>query len=114
MENKKYSELYRQIREKIVIGEYASSEKLPSKRVMADHFVCSVITVEKAYGMLADEGYIVPKERSGYFVRQLDVPYTGIHNASVAAIRHISDENTVPSGELEHSLWFKTVRKVIS
>ena len=114
MESKKYSELYRQIKDKITSGEYKSGEKLPSKRVTADHFGCSVITVEKAYGMLADEGYIFPKERSGYFVGKLDLPYTGIHKAFDNRIAHIADDVSPPHGEFEHSVWFKTIRKVIS
>ncbi len=114
MESKKYSELYRQIKDKITSGEYKSGEKLPSKRVTADHFGCSVITVEKAYGMLADEGYIVPKERSGYFVGMLDLPYTGTQSEKAAEIHHLEIEEGKPKDDFEYSLWFKTVRKVIS
>ena len=71
---KKYFEIYKDIKNKILTGEYVAGEKLPSKRVTADRYGFSVITVETAYGMLADEGYIVSKERSGYFVCKIDAP----------------------------------------
>ena len=44
---KKYVELYRTIKERIINGEYKAGSKLPSKRVMTDKTGYSVITVEK-------------------------------------------------------------------
>ena len=55
---KKYLKLYNIVKEKIITGEYKAGEKLPSKRVMADMSGYSSITVEAAYNMLSDEGYI--------------------------------------------------------
>ena len=55
---KKYYNLYNEIKNKILSGQYKAEEKLPSKRVMADRSGYSIITVEKAYEMLEDEGYI--------------------------------------------------------
>ena len=63
-----YMTIYKKIRDDIISGAYAAGSKLPSKRTCADRFGVSVITVEHAYELLEDEGYIVPKERSGYFV----------------------------------------------
>ena len=42
--------------------------KLPSKRFLAAETGTSVITVQHAYDLLADEGYIQSRERSGYYV----------------------------------------------
>ena len=71
MKEKKYLTLYRNLKEKILSGQYET--KLPSKRILADRTGYSVITVEKACQMLADEGYLMPKERSGYYVAKPDV-----------------------------------------
>ena len=68
---KKYYELYNEIKEKIESGEYKAGEKLPSKRVISDKAGVSVITVETAYQMLLSEGYIISKERSGYYVNKI-------------------------------------------
>ncbi|MBQ7953758.1 MAG: PLP-dependent aminotransferase family protein [Clostridia bacterium] len=111
---KKYFEIYKDIKNKILTEEYEAGKKLPSKRVMADRYGCSVITVETAYGMLADEGYIVSKERSGYFVCKIDAMGNGNKSEHVAF--DYLDENLSldKSHDFEYSLWFKTIRKVIS
>lgn len=63
-----YLQLYSQIRRDITDGIYTFGNKLPSKRTVATETGVSTITVEHAYDLLRDEGYIEPRERSGYFV----------------------------------------------
>ncbi len=63
-----YLQIYRQLKEDIVSGNLAYNSKLPSKRLLADELKISTVTVEHAYALLCDEGYVEPKERSGYFV----------------------------------------------
>lgn len=66
-----YLSLYKQIRNDIADGNIKAGSKLPSKRTFAEHLGISVITVEYAYRLLADEGYIYSAQRSGYFVSDL-------------------------------------------
>jgi len=61
-----YLQNYNQIKADIISGVLEG--KLPSKRLLADELGVSTVTVEHAYALLADEGYIEPRERSGYFV----------------------------------------------
>ena len=63
-----YMQLYHQIRDDITRGVCPYGMKLPSKRFLAAETGTSVITVQHAYDLLADEGYIRSQERSGYFV----------------------------------------------
>ena len=63
-----YLQLYNQLREDITRGLCPYGSKLPSKRFLAAETGTSVITVQHAYDLLADEGYIESRERSGYFV----------------------------------------------
>ena len=63
-----YLQLYGLVRDDIVSGIYPCGSKLPSKRAMADDTGVSVVTVEHAYALLCDEGYVEPRERSGYIV----------------------------------------------
>ncbi len=63
-----YLQLYKQIRQDIISGIYNFGTKLPSKRLLADETDISTVTVEHAYALLCDEGYIEARERSGYFV----------------------------------------------
>ncbi len=63
-----YLQLYEQLRRDIVAGVYALGAKLPSKRLLSADLGISVVTVEHALSILADEGYIGTRERSGCFV----------------------------------------------
>ena len=111
---KKYYTLYRQIKEKILKGEYPSEKKIPSKRVMAEQTGVSIVTVERAYGMLEDEGYIVSRERSGYTVCRIDSGLAGSREQGNTPITRLSEETEENTQDFEYSVWFKTVRKVIS
>ncbi len=87
-----YIQLYEQIREDIAQKIYRYGEKLPSKRIMAADVGVSLITVEHTYEILCEEGYIEPRERSGYFVcyQETDVlPVSG----SSRTFRKIGNEN---------------------
>ncbi len=63
-----YMQLYQNMRSDILEGIYPYGAKLPSKRIAAEETGVSVITVEHAYGILCDEGYLEPRCRSGYYV----------------------------------------------
>ncbi len=113
MKEKKYLRLYQTIKEKIVRGEYSAGIKLPSKRVMADRMGCSVMTVETAYNLLTEEGYITPRERSGYFVCALELPFRP-EKTEETTLSYLSEETDTAETESLGSVWFKTVRKVMS
>ena len=53
-----YLKIYEALRGDITSGAYALGERVPSKRTMAEQTDTSVITVEHAYNLLIDEGYI--------------------------------------------------------
>lgn len=63
-----YLQLYMQMRSNIIEGVYPFGSKLPSKRILAAEAGVSTVTVEHAYALLCDEGYIESRQRSGYFV----------------------------------------------
>ena len=107
-----YLQLYEQIKTDIVNNVYPYGTKLPSKRFMAVETDISVISVEHAYALLSDEGYIEAKPKSGYFViyknsdfqTVSDTPYEievnhNIHNAT---------------SEFPYTVLAKTMRKVLS
>ena len=63
-----YDQLYRHIVALIRSGELGEKEKLPSRRRLAEHLGVSLTTVERAYGILAAEGYLEALPRKGYVV----------------------------------------------
>lgn len=65
MEEKKYEVLYEALRHQIVTGVFPYGMKLPGKRVLADTYQMSLVTVEHALNLLEEEGYIDMEERRG-------------------------------------------------
>ena len=115
MKEKKYLTIYKNIKNKILRGEYKSGEKLPSKRVTADKNGCSVITVETAYGMLAEEGYVAPRERSGFYVCKIDALFPENKVEENAPFTYLEEDVSMQkTQDFEYSLWFKTIRKVLA
>ena len=108
-----YLQLYNQFRKDITDGVYTFGNKLPSKRTVATETGVSTITVEHAYDLLRDEGYIEPKERSGYFVVFCS------EDGFVPVPQNTSDIFSEYSDEIENddefpfSVLAKTMRKVI-
>ena len=63
-----YIRVYQNISNQIIHGIYPYQSRIPSKREMAQKENCSLITIEHAYELLVDEGYIESRPRSGYYV----------------------------------------------
>ena len=79
MSHPAYEKLYEKIQDEIVSGLFPYGAKLPGKRALAEQNGVSVITVAHALEMLADEGYITLRERSGcYAAYRADQNYSGI------------------------------------
>ena len=107
-----YLQLYKQLRDDIIAEWYPYNTKLPSKRTLAAEIGVSTVTVEHAYALLCDEGYIESRERSGFVVvfRKTD--------GFVSAKEH---HTQLPSVKNEHiypdfplSVLNKTMRRVMT
>lgn len=115
----KYYYLYTAIKEDILSGVIKKNEKLPSKRSLSEHLGVSLITVETAYQMLKDEGYIESRERSGYYVTEIE-PIAKIKKETRQL--KLLEESAYSEEFGEHhsadlfpeSLYFKTVRSVLA
>ncbi len=111
-----YLQLYDHIKEEIIKEIYPYGSKLPSKRITAAEAGISTITVEHAYALLCDEGYIESRERSGFFVifRAAD----GFAASSAQAVSHHthhthhSSRNCLP--EFPFSVLTRTMRRVMN
>lgn len=112
-EESAYLQLYYQIKDDIVKELYPYGSKLPSKRTVAEETEVSTVTVEHAYALLCDEGYIEPKQRSGYFVifRITDAFATSSKKETVF---NIPAQHSAATAEFPFSVLAKTMRSVIS
>lgn len=116
-EKTKYYYLYSAIKEDILSGNLKKNEKLPSKRSLAEHLGISLITVENAYQMLKDEGYIESRERSGYFVSEITPIKRNSKEQKKLDLLQMDyrNEKTVAKETLfPESVYFKTVRSVLT
>ncbi len=86
--------LYESIRNEILSGTISAGEKLPSKRELAEHLSVSVVTVENAYALLAEEGYLTARERSGYYVNAL--PAAALREGNLPTVSS-GDANAAPA-----------------
>lgn len=139
-----YLQIYMQIRDDIVNGVYRHSDKLPSKRILSADLGVSTVTIEHAYGLLCDEGYIEARQRSGYYVifrkdegfvstTEVQIDWQkgasahnqstnnySVNNLGVNAHRannpsaNISNSNSHSAYEFPFSVLAKTMRSVIS
>lgn len=73
-----YDQLYRHIAGAIQSSALSPGARLPSKRRMCALAGVSMSTVETAYSLLAAEGYVLAKPRSGYVCADLLPPAPGL------------------------------------
>ncbi len=107
-----YIQLYHFLRSDVVRGIYSYGMKLPSKRTMASDTGISVITVEHAYAILCEEGYLESRLRSGFFViyrESQNVPVTAPHPHFT-----LSEHWSVSEDSFPFSVYARTARRVIS
>lgn len=83
--------LYMQIRSQIIAGiargDLTAGDALPSVRRMASDLGINLHTVNKAYAVLRDEGYIVVKGRAGAFIAGAQ----GMNSSNEAADSQMDD-----------------------
>ncbi len=116
-----YDKIYTAIREGILDGEIAGGERLPSKRRLANQLGISVNSVDTAYQILLAEGYIISKERSGFYACTLTPQPKTSQNHRGVSIKNTDDNrryNFATSGidkELfPYKLWCRIEREVSS
>lgn len=105
-----YLRIYEILRKDIMTGVYPYGAKLPSKRSLADQFRVSVITAEHACALLTEEGYIQPRQRSGYFVTYRESDGYWAPAVPAPAHRHIQNHEE----DFPFSVYARTMRRVLS
>ena len=112
-----YEALYRCIRADILSGNLQPGQKLPSKRALAQNLEVSKITVEAAYNQLLSEGYIRSRERTGYFVEEVE-RHAQSHRESIPQNHpekreYLLDLTSNGTEQFPFSVWSKLQREVM-
>lgn len=114
-----YRQLFQQLRQRIVSGQLAPGEQMPSVRELSAELKINLLTVAKVYQLLEGEGLVETRRGLGTFVkgghetRSVTEKRKLIADAVeqlVAEARHLDmDENEV--GKLIHQRFEETKRK---
>lgn len=116
-----YECLYECLREDILRGRLLPGTKLPSRREFARDNGISVKTVVNAYEQLLMEGYLISKEKKGYFVAEVEA-MERYHPAMVQYPQLYREEqwfadftsNNTIYEKFPFSMWCKVMREVLS
>ncbi len=88
--------IYQQIRNQIVVGiasgELKAGERLPTIRALAEQAGVNMMTVNKAYALLKQEGYITADRRGGTVVADAGTVSAVLPPESVEQLRVIISE----------------------
>lgn len=105
-----YIQLYEEIRDNIIAGNYAYGHKLPSKRSLAYQNDVSEITAAHALALLEDEGYVETRQRSGTYVTYRE----GDFFESKASDTDVFLKQAGKAGTFPASVFAKACRRVLS
>lgn len=110
-----YMQIYDYFKGEIIAGRIKAGDKLPSKRQLAKTYALGLTTVETAYAKLAEEGFIEPRQRQGYFVSAVGELYIAPTSRGVSKL----PEEAVPfdfsySGVSEEGFPYRIFRRLAS
>lgn len=114
-----YEQIYRHIKDEILIGALLPNAKLPSSRVLAAHLSVSRNTVDMAYAQLVSEGYIQSKPKRGYYVCEIEhMQYVGplindvleTTQKAAAAYKYDFNPNGVDMVNFPYNRWRKLMK----
>ena len=118
-----YQQLYKSFTDEISSGRLKPGERLPSKRRLGEHLQISVNTVDGAYQMLAAEGYIESRPRSGFVVSPMPLSVTPVRAVPTKPVeeklqkrqdyRYDLRTSLVDSDAFPFATWAKLTKKVM-
>lgn len=115
-----YQNLYECLKQDILVGRIEAGSRIPSKREMAESHGISVRTVMNAYDQLLAEGYLISREKRGYFVAKIYEKNERIQK--VLPQKGEDGENLLVNFSSNHliyerfpfSMWKKVMREVLA
>ena len=121
-----YAQLYAHVAAEIRAGRLTAGERMPAKRKVAAHLQISQNTVEGAYDLLVQEGYLSSQPRSGFYVNKIEglnlpleppapeedsPPPTLTQNSGYA---YDFRTNAVDAGSFPYKTWVKLSRAALT
>lgn len=98
----RYAALAETLAERIQKGLYRPGDRLPSVRILSAEHGVSLGTVQQAYRQLEDAGLVVPRAKSGFYVRAARAPLA------------LPDMSPKPQRPVEVTQWDKVLSLIAS
>ena len=110
-----YELIYEKLRQEILSGIYPFGAKLPGKRSLAEQCGVSVITVAHTLELLADEGYISVRERSGCYVAyRAGEVFQGLREPELSLPSVVEQASSADMDSFPFSVLAKNMRRLLS
>lgn len=114
----RYIKLYNYYKDLIVSGKLEKGTRLPSIRRCCELNCVSKTTVEQAYMLLCDDGYVIPKSQSGYYVSGRETGRSvksDVEGVSCRNTSPVSDYTStgVDSEVFDLNLWTRYVKRAL-
>lgn len=116
-----YEYLYDCLKRDILSGRLPARTRLPSKRELAKDNGISVKTVMNAYEQLVVEGYLISKEKKGYFVADVETMAEYHPEPAEYPVFYTEDHwlvdftaNNTVYDKFPFSMWRKVMREVLT
>ncbi len=97
-----YKSILEWIKQQIEEGKLKAGDKLPSIRMIADHFQCSKNTVAKALLELQKQHIVYAKPKSGYYI--IDDYQVPSLNEKIDFLSAGPDESVIPYEDFQHCI----------
>ena len=111
---KKYTQIYNIIKDMIISGELQAGEKIPSVRKAAANYNVSVTTVQTAYFELCADGYIISRDKSGYYVSGIVHSHAEEEETNAESnIKYDLSGGTADEESFDFSLWQKYIKSAL-
>ena len=111
---KKYTQIYSIIKDMIISEELQEGDKIPSVRKAAANYNVSVTTVQTAYFELCADGYIISRDKSGYYVSGIVHSHTEEEETKAESnIIYDLSGGSADEESFDFSLWQKYIKSAL-
>lgn len=104
MKHHLYLQIASKLRTKILRGDYAPEQQIPSIRRLAENEKCNPATVQKAMKVLEEQNLIISCGTIGYFIKAREQEIKELRNQESNKLVKILFENLCELGFLEDEI----------
>lgn len=120
-----YEQIYQALVREILSGSLSAGDRLPATRRLAEELSVGRNTVDKAYQQLAAEGYVQPRQGSGFLVNRIPLELPAEEDSALSVSDDPPREPAIPArydfayGSMDNSVfpyrqWRKSLNNALA